>query len=82
MNLMAKLGVRTGEVLYFYPEEMAVLVVMTGDDGFRFIDPMKPEFDNNGCIKTTYTSYAAISEWTTSLGSITNISATLMNKKS
>jgi hypothetical protein len=82
MGLMAKLGVNVGEVLYFYPEEMPVLVVITGDDGFRYINPMKPEFDNNGNVKTTYVSYAAISEWTTSLGSITNISATLMGKKS
>jgi hypothetical protein len=82
MNLMAKLGVETGDVLYFYPEETAFLVVMVGDDGFRYINPMKPEFDKNGNIQTTYTSYAAISEWTTSLGSVTNISATLMGKKS
>jgi hypothetical protein len=77
-----KHGVKVGDVLYFHPEEMAVLVVMTGDDGFRYIDPMDPHFDNNGNIKTHYTSYAAISEWTISLGSVTNISATLIGKKS
>jgi hypothetical protein len=82
MSLMAKLGVETGEVLYFYPEEMAILVVMVGDDGFRYIDPMKPYFDENGNVKTFYASYESLSEWTTSLGSITNISATLMGKKS
>lgn len=72
----------TGEVLYFYPEEMAVLVVMAGDDGVRYIDPMNPQFDNNGNIITTYVPYAALSEWTVSFGSVMNISATLMGKKS
>jgi hypothetical protein len=69
-----------GEVLYFYPEELAILVVMAGDDGIRYIEPMNPRFDNNGSMITTYVSYSALSEWTISLGSITNISAILMGK--
>jgi len=80
--MIAKLGVKPGEVLYFNPKETTVLVVMSGDDGFRYIDPMEIEFDNNGCIKTTYISYAAISEWTSSLGSIANIAERLMGKRS
>jgi hypothetical protein len=71
-----------GEVLYFSPEELTVLVVMAGDDGIRYIEPMNLEFDNNGNVKTKYVTYAALSEWTVSFGSITNISATLMGKKS
>jgi hypothetical protein len=70
-----------GEVLYIYPDELAILVVMNGIDGFRYIEPMNPQFDNNGNIITTYVSYTSLSEWTVSLGSITNISATLMGKK-
>jgi hypothetical protein len=70
-----------GEVLYFYPEELAILVVMAGDDGIRYIEPMNPEFDANGRMETKYVSYAALGEWTISLGSITNISATLMGRK-
>jgi hypothetical protein len=69
-----------GEVLYVTPEELPVLVVMSGDDGIRYIEPMNLEFDNNGSIVTKYVSYAALSEWTISFGSITNISATLMGK--
>lgn len=69
-----------GEVLYFYPEELAILVVMAGDDGIRYIEPMNPQFDNNGNIITTYIPYATLSEWTISLGSITNISATLIGR--
>ena len=80
--MIAKLGVRPGEVLYFVAEETTVLVVMSGDDGFRYIDPMNLDFDSNGCIKTIYVSYAAIPEWTTSLGSITSIASTLMGKRS
>jgi hypothetical protein len=69
-----------GEVLYIYPEELTILVVMAGDDGIRYIEPMNPQFDNNGNVITTYVSYATLSEWTVTLGSITNISATLMGK--
>lgn len=71
-----------GEVLYFYPEERAVLVVMSGDDGIRYIDPMNPQFDNNGSMITTYVSYEELGKMTISFGSITNISAILMGKKS
>lgn len=73
--------VAVGEVLYFQPEEMTILVVMVGEDGFRFIEPMNPEFDSMGNVISIYVSYEAISEWTISLGSITNISASLMGKK-
>lgn len=71
-----------GDILYFTPEELPILVVMTGDDGIRYIEPMNPEFDNNGNIATTYVSYAALSEWTVSFGSISNISKTLIGAKS
>jgi hypothetical protein len=74
--------VKPGEVLYFHPEELTILVVMVGEHGFRYIEPMNPEFDSNGNIKTTYIIYEALSEWTVSLGSITNISAYLIGKKS
>lgn len=71
-----------GEVLHLVPEELTILVVMAGDDGIRYIEPMNLEFDNNGNIETKYVSYAALSKWTISFGSITNISAALMGKKS
>lgn len=71
-----------GEVLYFYPEELPILVVMVGDDGFRYIEPMNPQFDDNGNVLTTYLSYDEIGEWTTSLGSINNILDSLMGKMS
>lgn len=69
-----------GEVLYFVPEEITVLVVMASEYGFRYIEPMNPQFDDKGNVVTTYTPYSTLSEWTVSLGSITNISATLMGK--
>jgi hypothetical protein len=72
--------VLTGEVLYIYPEETAILVVMTGSDGFRYIEPMNPEFDDHGNLITKYVTYGELSNWTISFGSITNISATLMGK--
>lgn len=74
--------VEQGEILHFYPEELSILVVMTGDDGLRYIDPMNPKFDINGNIETTYISYAALSEWTITLGTVSNIADRLTEKKS
>lgn len=74
--------VQPGDVLYFTPEEMTIIVVMSGDDGIRYIEPTNLEFDDNGRIVTTYVSYAAIGEWTVSLGSIVDISEVLMGEKS
>jgi hypothetical protein len=80
MNTITK--AQPGEVLYFTPENMPVLVVMAGDDGIRYIEPMNLEFDNNGSIITKYATYATLSEWTVSFGTLANISATLMGKQS
>lgn len=74
--------VQPGDVLYFTPEEMTIIVVMSGNDGFRYIEPTNLEFDNNGNIITTYVSYAAIGEWTVSLGNIADISEVIIGKKS
>lgn len=71
-----------GELLYFYPEELTILIVMNGDDGVRYVEPMNLKFDNNGNIITTYISYDALSEWTISLGTVSNISERLTEKKS
>lgn len=77
---MKSTKVNPGDVLYFAPEELTVLVVMSGDDGIRYIEPMNPQFDNNGKLETTYLSYDAMSEWTISLGSVDKISERLMGK--
>lgn len=69
-----------GEVLHFYPEELTVLVVMANETGIRYIEPMNPQVDDKGNVITTYVPYSTLSEWTVSLGSIINISATLMGK--
>jgi hypothetical protein len=69
-----------GDVLYIVPDEIIILVVMANDIGVRYIEPMNPTVDILGNVKTKFISYAALSEWTTSLGSVTNISATLMGK--
>jgi len=71
-----------GDVLYFTPEEMTIIVVMSGDDGIRYIEPTNLEFDNNGHIITTYVSYAVIGEWTVSLGNVADISEVIIGKKS
>jgi hypothetical protein len=82
MKLKATQPIGPGEVLLIHPEEKIVLVVMSNELGIRFIEPMNPEVDILGNVKSKFMSYAAMSEWTVSLGSITNISATLMGKKS
>lgn len=74
--------VQPGDVLYFTPEEMTIIVVMSGDDGICYIEPTNLEFDSNGHIVTTYVSYAAICEWTVSLGNIADLSEVIIGKKS
>lgn len=70
----------TGDVLYIAPDDITILVVMANEMGIRYIQPMNPTFDELGNIKTEFISYSKLSAWTISLGSITNISATLMGK--
>ena len=66
-----------GELLYLHPQELTILVVLAGDDGIRYIDPMNLEFDNNGCIRTNYISYSALSEWSISLGTVASFAQRL-----
>jgi hypothetical protein len=73
---------KPGDVLYFYPEEIPVLVVKSDDDGITYITPMNPKFDNLGNLRTSFISYELLGKWTISLGSVTNISATLIGKRS
>lgn len=69
-----------GEVLYFAPEELSILVVMANEIGVRYIEPMNPKVDDLGNVKTKFISYDALSEWTISFGNIADISETLMGK--
>lgn len=74
--------VKTGEVIYIHPEELTIMVVMSSESGFRYIEPMNPKFDDYGNVITTYVSYYDLPDCTISLGNVTNISATLIGKKS
>lgn len=74
-------NIKTGDVLYIGSEDLPILVVMASEKGIRYIEPMDPQFDDHGNILTVYVSFETLGEWTISLGSITNISATLMGKK-
>lgn len=74
--------VQPGDVLYFTPEKMTIMVVMSGYGGIRYIEPTNLEFDDNGHIVTTYLSYADIWEWTVSLGNIADLSEVIIGKKS
>lgn len=78
MNLK---DIKPGEVLYFQPEDMTIVVVIVGKDGFRYICPPHLQFDDDGNLISTYVSYEALSEWTISLGTISDISASLIGKK-
>jgi hypothetical protein len=69
-----------GEVLFFQPEELTMLVVMASDEGVRYIEPMNLKFDDNGDIKTNYASYETLSEWTISFGTMADVSAKLVGK--
>jgi hypothetical protein len=62
-----------GDVLHFLPEKLTMLVVMSNEEGIRYIEPMDLEFDDNGNIITKFATYADISEWTISFGSVDNV---------
>ena len=73
--------VRTvGEVIYFVPEDMTILVVMANEEGVRYIDPNELEFEDNGSIKTRYAENEALDEWSVSVGPLMNMSAYLASK--
>lgn len=66
-----------GEVIYFTPEDMTILVVMANEEGVRYIDPNELEFEDNGSLKTLYAENAALDEWSVSVGPLSNMSAYL-----
>lgn len=72
---MALANVKTGDLLFVYPEEMLIMVVMTNGEGIRYIEPMNPQFDDNGNVTSKYIDISDLSGRTFLLGHITNISS-------
>jgi len=70
---MKTIVVQPGELLHFAPERKTMLVVMANENGFRYIEPMNPQFDDEGNVISTFVAYEALEEWTISLGTVASL---------
>lgn len=64
---------KPGDILYFHPEELTILVVIASNEGVRYIEPMNPQFNDNGNIITRYADNKTLLEWTSLIGSMDEI---------
>ena len=69
----------TGDILFYYTEEITIIVVMSNADGIRYINPMEP-VDEDGKVITTYLSKSAISNSCYYLGNMNDISIDLIKQ--
>ena len=60
----------SGDILYFWAEETALMVVMANEKGVRLYDTNNPEFTDEGAIVTRYASYAELDEVCSYMGNI------------
>ena len=61
---------KSGDVLYFWAEETALMVVMANEKGVRVYDMENPELTDDGAIVTRYASYAELDEVCSYIGNI------------
>lgn len=61
---------KSGDILYFWAEETALMVVMANDKGVRLYDVNNPEFTDEGAIITRFATYAELDEVCSFMGTI------------
>lgn len=61
---------KVGELLFLIGEETSIMVVMSNEQGVRYYNPLKPELDDRGNIKTYYASNTFLYEHATTLGTV------------
>ena len=61
---------KSGDILYFWGEDTALMVAMANDKGVRVYDPSNPEFTDDGNIVTRFASYAELDEVCSYVGNI------------
>ena len=61
---------KSGDLLYFWAEEEDLMVVMVNEKGARVYNIERPEFTDDGFVKTNYFSYAELNEMCSYMGNI------------
>ena len=61
---------RSGDVLYFWGEDTALMVVMANDKGVRLYDIDNPEFTDEGEVITRFVSYEESDEVCSYMGNV------------
>ena len=61
---------KSGDVLYFWGEEQVLMVTMANEKGVRAYDIERPEFTDDGFVKTNYLSYEELNEMCSYMGNI------------
>ena len=63
----------SGDILYFWAEETALMVVMANDKGVRVYDVNNPEFTDEGDIITRFVPYEESNEVCSYMGNVEDI---------
>ena len=61
---------KSGDILYFWAEETALMVVMVNERGVRYYDANNTEYTDEGNIITRFASYAELDEGCSYMGNI------------
>ena len=61
---------RSGDILYFWGEDTALMVVMVNDKGVRVYETNDPEFTDEGAIITRFIPYAEANEVCSYMGNV------------
>ena len=61
---------KSGDILYFWAEETALMVVMVNERGVRYYDANNTEYTDEGNIITSFASYAELDEGCSYMGNI------------
>lgn len=62
-----------GDIVYFYPESLTMCIVMSNDEGVRYMTPGEPITDEDGKVLTFFVSREVLMENCMLLGSITDL---------
>lgn len=64
---------KVGDLLYFVPENMTIVLVMVSTDGVRYIDMGDLSFKDDGSLVTWYASIEALDEGVVYHGNVSKI---------
>ena len=64
---------KPGDILYFWAEDAALMVVMANERGVRYYDANNTEYTDEGNIITSFASYDELNEVCSYMGNIEEI---------